>query len=111
MNLEERHKGSHFYAAVGSNITHEIRDGIYYFSDGEITDTKTNGFWHVPAMSFPIAEPPESEWFSKWNDEKRRQVREKEIAASYEVRDKLVESAREKLTEEEFNAVLSEGRD
>lgn len=93
------------------------RDGKLFWEDGEITDVPQDqviGFRLMPGHVH-------CEDFSQWTDEHRAEVKEafrlrretnrKMMALVEENRQRLVLSAKRKLTKAEFKAVLEEGRD
>ena len=94
-----------------------VRDKVAYFPDGEFLDTTI----HQPARWFPfdpkIVACPED--YSAWDDDRRcleQSIRQAEIEAAEEnqadwhnKRKVLVESAKTKLTQDEFNAVFEAG--
>jgi hypothetical protein len=95
-----------------------VRDGMIYWSDGEVGDTRKG---QGPCRLGVNSDYSHVEDFSQWSDEKRAAVlaetmrKRAEYAAirkaAYEEMERLVEIARGKLTEDEFNAVMEYGRD
>jgi hypothetical protein len=96
-----------------------VKDGFAYFPDGDVYDMRVS----QPARIFPhdnrIDACPED--YSAWSDDRRcleqaitqaeRDADEDARIAYYTKRDALVEQAKAKLTEEEFDAVFELGRD
>jgi hypothetical protein len=93
------------------------RGGMIYWEDGEVWSVKKSReaiFRYMPVTSAP-------EDYSKWTKEKRDEVVKHyrvlqaeetlRIQADNDDRQRLVNSARSKLTEDEFNAMLEEGRE
>ena len=93
-----------------------VRGNFIYWSDGDVGDLRLGqgpcsvGFGNYEGV----------EDFSAWTDEHRAEVKKsfakrrdewaRQAAEAEAARIKLVESARKKLTEEEFLAVVAEGR-
>lgn len=90
------------------------KDGKYYWESGHVTDCEPLRLGFSSDLSHV-------EDFSAWSEEKRAAVyaeTRREIERNkarerryYKKRDALVESARAKLTEKEFDAVYEMGRD
>jgi hypothetical protein len=96
-----------------------VKDGLAYFPNGDVVDTTIC----VPARWWPEDPKIEScaEDYSAWDDDRRcleqsigqaeRELIEAEHDAYYATRAALVQSARVKLTEDEFDAVWEAGND
>jgi hypothetical protein len=96
-----------------------VKDKLAYFPDGDVVDTTVC----VPARLWPLDPKIEAcaEDYAAWDDDRRcleqsiRQAEREQIQAEqdayYAKRAGLVQSAKAKLTEDEFEAVLEAGRD
>ena len=96
-----------------------VKDGLAYFPDGDIYDMRVT----QPARWWPHEPRIKSceEDYSAWDDDRRcleqaitqaeRDSEQDSRDAYYAKRDKLVASAKAKLTKEEYDAVWEAGRD
>jgi len=94
-----------------------LRDGVYYTEHGG--EVRIPPGYCVRACPFPADGCKEN--FADWSPEKRAEVKAKRVAETEEARreyqleidarNALVESARAKLTEDEFDAVVDWARE
>ena len=91
------------------------KGGKYYWPDGDVTTNQPLRLWDTNVT------PESVEDYSAWSDEKRAAVvaeskrkrddMQKQMEEYEERRQKLIDSARAKLTPEEFAAVFESGAD